>query len=106
MLIWHQLQTFEQIQSLVNVNGIFAVFKHSTRCSVSSMAKSRLERSWPYSDSELPVFYIDVIGQRELSNKIAETTGIRHESPQLIVWNNGLVSYHASHISIAIPQLV
>ena len=34
---------------------------------------------------------------RSLSLALAETTQIRYESPQLILWNNGQIAAHASH---------
>jgi len=41
--------------------------------------------------------YIDVVMQRNLSLALAEEVGVRHESPQLILLNNGKVAAHASH---------
>jgi bacillithiol system protein YtxJ len=101
---WLQLTSISQFTSLIDSHQDFAVFKHSTRCSVSSMAKSRLERSWSFSDEALPVYYLDVIQHRDVSNFIADSTGIRHESPQLIVWKEGKVVYSASHIAISVEE--
>ena len=41
--------------------------------------------------------YIDVVMQRNLSLALAEEIGVRHESPQLILWKDGKVIAHASH---------
>jgi len=81
-----------------------AIFKHSTRCSISSVAKSRLSSSWNFDD-ELPIYCLDLITYRKLSNLIAEELNVRHESPQLLVLKNGKCIYNASHLSISVKDL-
>ena len=63
------------------------IFKHSTRCSISSMAKNRLERTTP--PENIDFYYLDLISYRELSTKIAEDFDVFHESPQVILIKNG-----------------
>jgi bacillithiol system protein YtxJ len=72
------------------------LFKHSTRCSISSMALNRLE------SSEMPLRFhlIDVIANRPVSNKVAEVFSIHHESPQLLVIHRGECVYEVSHLEI------
>jgi len=81
-----------------------AIFKHSTRCSISSVAKTRLSSFWDFNE-ELPIFFLDLIKFRELSALIAETFDIQHESPQLLVIKNGKCIYDASHMSISVKSL-
>jgi bacillithiol system protein YtxJ len=81
------------------------IFKHSTRCSISSMAKDRLERHWDLDPAAYPVFYVDVLASRPLSNKIADVFAIRHESPQLIILQKGKVIFSASHSEISFPEI-
>lgn len=52
-----------------------------------------------FSD-KIPFLFIDVITDRKLSEHVAEITGIRHESPQLIILRNGEAVFHASHTQI------
>jgi bacillithiol system protein YtxJ len=83
-----------------------AIFKHSTRCSISSMAKDRLERSWDFSDDKGPLmYYLDLIIYRTISNQIADRFKVHHESPQLILIKNGEAIYDASHNDISIKEL-
>jgi bacillithiol system protein YtxJ len=83
-----------------------AIFKHSTRCSISSMAKDRLERSWDFSDDKGPLmYYLDLISYRTISNQIADKFKVHHESPQLILLKNGEAIYDASHNDISIKEL-
>jgi len=74
-----------------------AIFKHSTRCSLSSMVKSRLERGWIINDNDIEMYYLDLLNYRNISDKIASAFNVEHQSPQLIVLSQGEVLYHASH---------
>ena len=76
------------------------LFKHSTRCSISSMAKSRLERGWNISEAEADIYYLDLIQYRSVSNAIAANLGVVHQSPQVIVVRNGKAVYDASHSAV------
>ena len=104
---WRELTSVDQFDQLVNHSHQqpVAVFKHSTRCSISSMAKSRIEREWGYSDAQIPLYYLDLIRHRDVSNHIAQATGIRHESPQLIVLKNGETIYDGSHTTISVDNI-
>ncbi|HOY40757.1 MAG TPA: bacillithiol system redox-active protein YtxJ [Chitinophagales bacterium] len=94
---WEILSTEQQFLDLLDNESLFAIFKHSTRCSISSMAKNRVERDW---DLDFPIYYLDLIQYRSVSNLIAAKSGIEHQSPQLIVFQNGLPVYDASHNAI------
>lgn len=90
-------------ESFQNNLGI-AIYKHSTRCSISSVAKTRLSLSWDFKE-ELPIYYLDLLSYRHISDLIAEKFNVFHESPQLIVIKNGKVIYHNSHLSISVKDL-
>jgi bacillithiol system protein YtxJ len=81
-------------------------FKHSTRCSISSMALNRLERNWAGHEEKLTPYYLDLISFRDVSNHIATLSGVQHESPQAIVVKNGEVVYHASHNGISLADMM
>jgi bacillithiol system protein YtxJ len=83
------------------------IFKHSTRCSISSVALGRLENSWsPTDDAEHNVHYLDLIRYRDVSNAIAERYGVQHESPQVLVIRHGKCVYDASHTAIAYGSVI
>jgi bacillithiol system protein YtxJ len=46
------------------------------------------------------VALVEVQRARELSREIESKTGVRHESPQVIVLRNGQVVWNASHWKI------
>ncbi len=87
-------------------NRPVAVFKHSTRCSVSSMAKRSLESDWQTATDGMPFYLLDLLQHRDVSNLIAETLGVTHQSPQLIIIKNGKAVYHASHSEIDVHEAV
>lgn len=105
MLNWLPLETEQQLDSIVQLSSekdvdAVAIFKHSTRCSISSMAKSRLERSWNTGQKNIPIYFLDLLAFRAISNKIAHLFSVEHESPQIIFIKNGIAIQHASHNSI------
>lgn len=79
------------------------VFKHSTRCSLSSMVKRRLERAKGFNEA---VYYLDIFKHRKLSDYIGETTGVRHASPQILIFKEGEVVFHTSHTAISAEKIM
>lgn len=75
------------------------IFKHSTTCGVSSAISQRISKL----DSEVNLVIVQK--NRDISNAIAEKTGIKHETPQAIILRNGEAVYRASHYSID-PELL
>lgn len=100
---WKILDSENQFLDLLKTEKVFAVFKHSTRCSISTMAKNRVEREW---NLDFPIYYLDLIQHRSISNLIAKQSGIEHQSPQLIVFQNGLPIYNASHSGIIVDDIL
>ena len=80
------------------------IFKHSTRCGISSVAKSRLEKWTPSEDFDF--YYLDLIRHRTISNKIAEIFDVYHESPQVLLIKNGRCVYDESHSGISMDEIV
>ena len=79
------------------------IFKHSTRCSISSMAKSRLERS--HLPPNIQFYFLDLIKYRGISNKIEELFDVNHESPQVLLIKNGTCIYDESHNGISMEEI-
>ena len=79
------------------------IFKHSTRCSVSGIAKNRLERSESVPDAVF--YYLDLIRHRNVSDAVAETFSVYHESPQVLVIRNGECIYDESHSGINMDDI-
>jgi len=102
---WIELTDLPGLESLreKSMQQPVVIFKHSTRCSISSMAKSRLERAVPPAD--VLFYYLDLIRHRDLSGKIAEEYGVQHESPQILMIRDGECIYDDSHNGISMEEI-
>ena len=107
MIQWIPLSSVGQLEDIViqSNNVPCLIFKHSTRCSISSMAKSRLEKTWDFSADAIKPYYLDLIAFRDVSNAIAEKFDVYHESPQALLIRNGECTYDASHLDISVKEL-
>jgi len=77
------------------------IFKHSTTCPVSANAYEEFSNylsDKPRSDAEY--LLVKVIESRPISLQIAEDTGIKHESPQIMLLQNKDKVWSASHWSV------
>jgi len=103
---WIQLTSEDSVSDLIEKSFLKPVilFKHSTRCSISSMALSRFEREWDITD-HANLFLLDLITFRQLSNDIAQQLKIEHQSPQIIVLIDGQVKLTSSHNSISAKEI-
>lgn len=100
---WLDLTDYSQVQKALENSEPFFVFKHSTRCSISAMAKSRFERT--YNLDGVHAFYLDLITYRSISNQLALDFKVAHQSPQLLFIKQGVCCYNASHNSINIDEI-
>jgi bacillithiol system protein YtxJ len=80
------------------------IFKHSTRCAISGMAKSRLERS--KKPDNIDFYYLDLINYRSVSRQVAEDFNVWHESPQVLVIKDGECVYDESHSAIRMEDIM
>ena len=75
------------------------IFKHSTRCSISFMAKNRFEGG--FEESEMAIWHLDLIRFRDISNAVAEEFNVLHASPQVLLIKNGKCTFTTSHNGIS-----
>lgn len=109
-MLWHKLTDINQLQDIKNLSedkGIKSVliFKHSSRCSISSMALNRLESKWK-DDDKIPAYYLDLLSHRDISNEIENIFSIEHASPQVLLIKNGSCIYHNSHSGISAAAIL
>jgi len=102
---WIALDKPEQLQNIINADGYHVIFKHSTRCPVSMMAKRRFEQDWDQVPQDTPLYFLDLIKYRDISNAIADDFKVYHESPQLLLIKNGECIYESSHSEISAEDL-
>ena len=79
------------------------VYKHSSRCSVSFGAHAQVARF--ARDTTVPVYMLDVVDDRAISDYIAERMAVPHQSPQVILVCRGVAAWHASHHRVTAASL-
>jgi bacillithiol system protein YtxJ len=104
-ITWNMLDSEVGLEQLVDRSFEVPclIFKHSTRCNISSIAKYRLEDDWSFDNLE--TYYLDLIQHRSLSATIAERFSVHPESPQVLLIIKGECVYDASHLDISIAEL-
>jgi bacillithiol system protein YtxJ len=102
---WIPLTTINQLDAIKEQSKqrVQVIFKHSTRCSISTMAKGRLDRST--APDSVDFYYLDLLQYRDVSNTIAEMFAVMHESPQVIMIRNGECVYDESHNGILMDEI-
>ncbi|MEB0262244.1 MULTISPECIES: bacillithiol system redox-active protein YtxJ [unclassified Mucilaginibacter] len=101
---WISLDTADQIDNIKQQAGYSLIFKHSTRCSISMMAKRRFEMDWENLPSDMPLYFLDLIKHRDLSAKVAQDFSVYHESPQMLLIKDGECLLDQSHGSISVDE--
>lgn len=99
-LNWIPLIQSKQLDEIVEKSNskYQAIFKHSTRCGVSSGVLRQFERQ--KDTGEIDFYYLDLLNFRSISDEIATKFGVLHQSPQLIVLKDGEVLAQGSHYDI------
>lgn len=104
---WIPLEENSQIDAFIELSNTkpVLIFKHSTRCGISGMALKSFEREYDLNDSEVELYFLDLLNFRALSNEVALKFEIPHQSPQVIVFQNEKVVYHNSHYQISVEEI-
>lgn len=70
------------------------LFLHAPNCPIG------LNAFWEMKRSGESAALVDVTRQRTLTRAIEQRTGVRHESPRVMVLHDGAALWHASHYDI------
>ena len=81
------------------------IFKHSTRCFISKTVLKNFEKEVSNSDKDASYYFLDLLANRSISNKIADDLDVEHESRQRIVLQDGKAVKNASHHSISVSLI-
>ncbi|RWZ60867.1 bacillithiol system redox-active protein YtxJ [Halobacillus fulvus] len=88
----------EEFQKILSETSKFLLMKHSLTCPISGAAKAEYDAFSAYSS--VPCVVLNVQEARSLSNKIAEDYGVKHESPQVLLFDGDNVIWNDSHGAI------
>jgi bacillithiol system protein YtxJ len=81
------------------VAAVAVLYKHSHRCPTSLMA-IREVRSFADRRPDVPVYVVNVVRSKDMSQQLASDLDVPHKSPQVILLNSGQPKAHASHYEI------
>ena len=103
---WIHLTDEEQLNNIIEKSQEKAqvIFKHSNRCSISSVALQRLQKA--NQPGGIDFYFLDLIKFRSVSNKIAELFKVRHESPQVLLIKDGKCIFNESHLGIDMHEIM
>jgi bacillithiol system protein YtxJ len=101
---WTTLDSANQVNEIKSQPGYSLIFKHSTRCSISMMAKRRFEMDMDKLPADVPLYFLDLIKYRDISNQIAEDFQVYHESPQMLLIKDGECILDQSHGGISVEE--
>ena len=106
-LPWQELKSIEQLHQIekASKSKTQAIYKHSTRCGISRMVIRNFESSFDIDDSQVDLYYLDLLSHRDVSSEVAAKFQVYHESPQFIIIRNGVTVHHSSH-SMITPQVL
>ncbi|MGL1902032.1 MAG: bacillithiol system redox-active protein YtxJ [Fibrobacterales bacterium] len=85
------------------------IFKYSPVCPVSHYSQNEfnvfIDENKELHD-KVNIYQVNVIGARPISQEIAASLSIKHESPQALLIKNGSVIWHDSHSGVNRQSLV
>lgn len=99
-----KLESVAQFTRVLAENRRFFLLKHSLTCPISQAAFEEFE-SFANVHGKMNYYYLTVQEARPLSDHIADTFHVKHESPQAILFNQEDVAWHASHWKITTETL-
>ena len=91
-------QDFDRLLALSHEKPVF-LFKHSTRCPISA-GRWRVLQGFAEQEPRADFYRLLVIEDRSLSLDVAQKTGVRHQSPQILLFYDGKVVWDTSHGAI------
>jgi bacillithiol system protein YtxJ len=98
-----ELTSTQHFDSLA-AQDLSIIFKHSPTCPTSLYAHREVTRFCEIQP-DAPVYLVSVRRQRDIAQHVAQCTGVRHESPQIVILRNGGVLAAASHDEITAEWL-
>lgn len=104
---WNIIQSEDDLQKAIQASyeKKTIIFKHSTRCFISKTVLKNFENEMEELQKDYHFYFLDLLAYRSISNKIADGFEIRHESPQVIVLENGNPVKNFSHQSISLKTI-
>lgn len=98
--VLHSLADYERALQQPRV----LLFKHSPACPVSAAAREEYD-AFCAAAPDVPTAFVDVIADRATARGLADACGVKHQSPQAILFERGKPVWSASHDAITVAAL-
>lgn len=97
-----EVGAIEEFDRLLAASGErpLLLFKYSATCGTSAQALDELFAHLNERPADVTYAIVTVQTHRDVSNAIARTLGVRHETPQLLLIRDGDVVWSASHYRV------
>lgn len=102
-LPWHPLEELSQLEAIREESHRRPqlIFKHSTRCGISAVMLRRLEKNWEGFSDVADFYLLDLLAYRTISREIETWMDLPHQSPQVLLIEQGELRRATSHSGIA-----
>lgn len=110
-LPWIPLVSMDQLDAIQEQSKSkpVVIFKHSTRCGISSMTFRQFESNYQVPQDTIALYYLDLLAYRDISNEVAIRFQVLHQSPQMLIIKNVTTVHASSHYQVqaaTIPQFI
>lgn len=98
-----QRTSFASVEDIRAASGTTVLYKHSPSCSLCAWSIREVQQ---FAERHgVDVHLIDVFAHRPLAQAIETHFNVRHESPQVLIIEDGSVRWHASHRAVTAERL-
>jgi len=108
VLPWIFLTSENQLEEITrkSFEKTQVIFKHSTRCSISSISMNKFVKNYSIPVEDADLYYLDLLNYREVSDEVGYKFQVMHQSPQVLVIKHGEAVYDASHYAIQTDKIL
>lgn len=108
VLPWIFLTSVDQLKDIErkSFEKVQVIFKHSTRCSISSISMNKFVKNYDIAPEDADLYYLDLLNYRDVSNEVGYKFQVLHQSPQVVVIKKGAAIYDASHYAIQTDKIL
>jgi bacillithiol system protein YtxJ len=99
------LESQEQLDEIANAQTAAVILKHNTTCPISRSMKINFEKEGDVLPRNTVVYMLDLLEHRNVSNAIEAKFSVTHESPQILLIQDGACSYNASLYDISAEEV-
>jgi bacillithiol system protein YtxJ len=103
---WIHLIAEDQLQKIIvkSQEKPQVIFKYSSCCHFSEIVLQRLQKNC--CPGEIDFHFLDLTNYNHISEKVSEVFGVPHQSPQILVINEGHCVFHESHPEISLAGIL